>query len=603
MDKNTIWAIVLSTLVIIGSYLVLPMIFPSMAPKMPEASEVTEKTETPELEDLNEVNVNSENVIAQAEVSEDGMVESTSEELITVKTNIAEIILTNKGGDIISYKLLNHKDTDTNDWIQISDSINDNNRTCAMAFGNVEANIIQDIFTVEKIDSKTILFKKTFNLKGSKFTIGKRYTFKDDENVFKLDIMIHNDEGKLLDYNGVAYTLRTAPQIGPHFDPKKDRYENRQYVTYNGSKYKRTMLSSGQFKRYEKDFIWSGIAGKYFVELMIPSQPETINAGFYSSIIERNDYSNAQAFIERRAVANSDTVDTYYMYFGPRSEKDLKRYNVSENNAWGLGGKKVTECLQTSGLLNWLEKILKWMLEILHKMGINWGVAIILMTVILKVILFPLSKKQSLSSLKMQEIQPKMQALQKKYANDQQKLQQETTKLYQESGYNPVSGCLPMIFQMLVLISMYNLFNNYFDFRGALFIPKWIPDLSKGDSVYTFNFNIPLLGNQLRLLPIIYTATQLLSGKITQYGQPGGGDAQSQATMKFMMYGMPIMFFFLFYNAPAGLLLYWLTSNILAIIQQIIINKMMAEKRAEIASKNGKVKAAQKTLPPKNKRK
>jgi membrane protein insertase Oxa1/YidC/SpoIIIJ len=127
---------------------------------------------------------------------------------------------------------------------------------------------------------------------------------------------------------------------------------------------------------------------------------------------------------------------------------------------------------------------------------------------------------------------------------------------------------------------MYNLFNNYFEFRGAMFIPGWIPDLSTGDVVKTFSFNIPLIGNQLRLLPVIYVATQLLSGKITQYGQttaPG----QSQATMKFMMYGMPLMFFFIFYNAPSGLLLYWLTSNILQIFQQLIINKMMKDKRAE----------------------
>jgi inner membrane protein oxaA len=181
----------------------------------------------------------------------------------------------------------------------------------------------------------------------------------------------------------------------------------------------------------------------------------------------------------------------------------------------------------------------------------------------------------------------------------------ETSKLYKEAGYNPASGCLPMLFQFLVLFAMYNLFNNYFEFRGAMFIPKWIPDLSTGDNVLTWEKEIPLIsgftGNHLRLLPIIYTATQLLSGKITQYGQAGNPSAQSKTTMKFMMYGMPIMFFFMFYNAPAGLLLYWLTSNILQIFQQLLINKMMAAKKAENA--DNKVVRNQKTLPPKAKRK
>ena len=144
---------------------------------------------------------------------------------------------------------------------------------------------------------------------------------------------------------------------------------------------------------------------------------------------------------------------------------------------------------------------------------------------------------------------------------------------------------------------MYNLFNNYFEFRGASFIKGWIPDLSAGDSIYTFKFNIPFLGNHLRLLPIIYVISQLLFGKITNNG--GMANSQSAGMMKFMTYGMPIMFFFLFYNAPSGLLLYWTVSNIFQMGQQIIINKLMAEKKAEMAG-NGK---NQKTLPPKAKRK
>ena len=604
MDKNTIWAIVLSTLVIIGSYLILPKFFPGLN-MMGFGQQANAQTTTEETAEPQELSLDDSAEVSELSIAADYDEESEDqpalvEQRYTITTDKVEAVFTNKGGDIISYKLLDHKDMDTNDFVQLSDNVNSKNRTCAISFGKAEEKIIDEIFNTET-DGKTITFTKTMNVNGKKTTMRKVYSFMDGEYVFKLDVLIHTADSNGLDLGGTSYTIRTSPQIGPHFNPKQNRYERREFITFNGNKYKKIMLSNGQFKEYDKDLIWAGIAGKYFVELMIPSAPEKINTSKYSSQVEVNNYANAQAFIERAAFSGSDISDTYYMYFGPRNDKDLKRYNIAENNGWNLGGKKVTQALQTSGWLNWLEKILKVVLEMLNKLFHNWGVSIIIMTLILKVIMFPLSKKQSLGSLKMQELQPKMQALQEKYKGDQQKLQQETSKLYQQAGYNPASGCLPMLFQFLILFAMYNLFNNYFEFRGAMFIPHWIPDLSTGDVVKTFNFNIPLLGNQLRLLPVIYVGTQLLSGKITQYGQttaPG----QSQATMKFMMYGMPLMFFFMFYNAPSGLLLYWLTSNVLQIFQQLIINKMMKEKRAE--KEAGKPAAkVQKTLPPKAKRK
>ena len=191
-----------------------------------------------------------------------------------------------------------------------------------------------------------------------------------------------------------------------------------------------------------------------------------------------------------------------------------------------------------------------------------------------------------MSSLKMQQIQPKVQALQAKYKDNPQKQQEEMAKVYKEVGYNPMSGCLPMLLQFLLLWSMFNIFNNYFEFRGASFIPGWISDLSSGDSVHTFQKSIPFFGNQLRILPFIYLAIQLISAKITggMAGTNTTATAQSKTQMNLMMYGMPIMFFFMMYNASSGLLVYWTSSTIFQIIQQLIINRMMKNKRAEIAS-------------------
>ena len=597
MSKNTVWAIVLSTLVIVGSYLIIPRIFFGTA----ENATDVEVTQSPE--NTGTISTDSGSSLLEDafdSVTEPKVEESILEETFTIKTDKVEVVLTNKGGDILSYKLIDHLDTDTQTGVELSDNISEMNRTCALAFGPSGTEIVQDIFTTEKLDDYTYLFKKNVNIDGRDVTVGKKYTFMPGEYVFKLEVLIHDKNGIGLNNEDVAYTIRTSPQIGPHFDPQKNRYETRQFLAFNGSKTKKINLGTNQFKQYQKDYLWNGIGGKYFIELMIPNDASIIHNAAYSSMVEVGDYANAQAMIERRAFTGSDIHDTYYMYFGPRNDKDLKRYNVPENNGWNIGGYRMNQCLNTYSWLTWIETALKWIMELIHAVIPNWGVAIIILTILLKLLLFPISKKQQLSTLKMQELQPKLQAIQNKYKNDQQKQAMELQKLYKEANYSPTSGCLPMILQMLVLFAMFDLFNNYFEFRGAMFIPGWIPDLSVGDSIYTLGFNFPFLGNQIRILPVIYLASQLLFGKITQNGgmtsqTPGGG------AMKFMTYGMPIIFFFLFYNAPAGLLLYWTISNIIQMVQQIVINNIMTKKQAEMAIVEDK--KVQKTLPPKNKRK
>lgn len=578
MNKNTIMAIVLSTIVVVGS-IILQSRFMPKTPANPEnsvsenvVSDSVKKDET-ENEEIKNLGIKS-----VAEVKE--------EKKITVKTSKTEVVLTNKGGDIISYKLTDHIDVDTKDGVQMVDNVSDFNRACAVALDKkYNAKIVNDLFNFSQPDEKTYLFTKNFVVtdedgKSHNFTFGKRYTFEDDY-MFKLEILFHSE-----DETEFSYTLRTSPQIGPHFNPKLNRYENRQFISFNGNKAKRQIISSKpEIKMYSKDYLWNGIGGKYFEEILIPENASSMDYSYYSNIVEVNDYANAQVISVRKPVKSTDVKDTYYMYFGPRNEKDLKIYNSSEKNVWNLNGLRLTESLNSNGWLGWLETILKWIMEVINKVVHNWGVSIIIMTILIKLAMFPMTKNQSMSTLKMQEIQPKVQAVQNKYKDNPQKMQQEMAKVYQEVGYNPMSGCLPMVVQFLILWSMYNLFNNYFEFRGSSFIPHWIEDLSSGDSIYVFKFNIPFFGNHLRILPLIYLASQLLFGKITNMGGAAGAAGPSQAQMKMMMYGMPILFFVLFYNAPSGLLLYWTVSNIFQMIQQVIINKAMKSKKAEIASK------------------
>lgn len=578
MNKNTIIAIVLSTIVVLASLILQPILFPNTTNNVAESENVTEETSAVKVEeDKKDLSL----------IVEDESDKNVEEQFFEITTKNAQIVLTNRGGDMISYKLLNHIDVDTKDGIQMVDNVSKTNRACAVAFGDENSPINNEIFNVTHKDENVYFFTKSISIKKedgsvSKVILGKRYTFDPESYLFKLDILIHGD-----DIENLVYTLRTSPQIGPHFDPKLNRYENRQFISFNGEKAKRQVISAKQFKSYNKDYLWNGIGGKYFVNLVVPLNPEKMDNSYYSTLInEENNYSNAQAICVRKPFSE-DVEDSYYMYYGPREEKALKIFNVAENNSWKLSGLRLNECLNSNGWLGWLETILKWFMEVINKFVHNWGVSIIIMTILIKLLMFPFTKKQSLGTLKMQEIQPKIQAIQAKYKDNQQKLQQEMAKIYKDNGYNPMSGCLPMLVQFLILFAMYNLFNNYFEFRGSSFIPNWIEDLSSGDSIYTLKFDIPFFGNQVRILPFIYLASQLLFGKITGNGGTAA-PGTSQAQMQMMMYVMPVMFFVMFYNAPSGLLLYWTVSNIFQMGQQIIINKTMKQKKAELAAKKNK---------------
>jgi YidC/Oxa1 family membrane protein insertase len=578
MEKNTAWAIGLSTIVLVGFMVTQTILFP--APKKETAEAAVQKTAAEQLPQSVTTDKNHSIIADTSEPVE-------QEQVYVIKTNKAKITFSNRGGDIIGYELLDHRDRDTGKGIEMADNVSDSNRAFSISLGRSNSKIINDIFTVHQIDQYTIGFYKKFETKNEDgtpgyFTLVKEYSFKPDDYVFKYDILIDGDSSfHGLNSSNVAYTIRTSPQIGPHFDPKVDRYETRMFMSYNGEKKKNTTVGDNQTKSFDKPWKWTGIGGKYFCILVYPSDSATMGHIEYSSAREVKNYANSQIKVERNSIGNGQTHDTYYMYVGPRSEKELVKYNVAEKNPWNLGGTHFNESLPTTGILSWLETCLKFLLEIVYKLIPNWGVAIIIVTVILKMAMFPLTKKSSLGTLKMQQLQPKMTEIQTKFKDNPQKLQEATAKLYKESGYNPMTGCLPMLFQFIILWAMYNLFNNYFEFRGALFIPGWIPDLSTGDHVYTLGFFLPFLGNQIRVLPVIYVISQLLFGKITQNGGTTMA-GQSQMQMKMLMYGMPLIFFFIFYNAPSGLLLYWTVSNIIQLGQQLVINKMMKSKMAEI---------------------
>jgi YidC/Oxa1 family membrane protein insertase len=428
-------------------------------------------------------------------------------------------------------------------------------------------------FEPKKITDLIWEFSREFPApQGGRFTLTKRYEFRPGEYLFELTIFLDGGNSvQSFNFNGAAYTLASGPQIGPRFE-KLDAYETRNFLSYKAK------LKTEKAGEVTPQPSWGAIAGKYFTLVALPyvNQFDMV----FSNLSEPGLAAASRILIQRPASSGPRIEDTYQFYLGPKNQESLSVYD-NGRNSWKLDKTGLIEIANTRGFLAPLEWILKLFLMFFVKIIPNYGVAIILVTLLVKLLMFPLTRKGSESTLRMQTLAPKVKEIQEKYKDNPQKMNAEMAAFYKKEGYNPLSGCLPMLIQIPIFFAMYSLFNNHFDLRGAMFIPGWIPDLSLPESVFHFeNFTIPILGwTDLRLLPFIYVGSQLLYGKVTQTP-----DQKGTAQMKMMLYAMPIIFFFILYNVPSGLLLYWIMSNVLTMVQQVSINKYLARKKAAMAA-------------------
>ncbi|MCL2472893.1 MAG: membrane protein insertase YidC, partial [Treponema sp.] len=519
---------------------------------------------------------------SQPEVQEATVNAAVPAQTVTIETDVIKVTLTNVGGEIKSFQLKNYKESNSGEPVDMIFRGNNEPQAFAVAFGNAQdvmANKIrpeEQNFRVKMISDLIVEFSQDFTTaSGGSFTLVKRYEFKPGEYMFELTITL--DGGRSVDsfdFQGAAYTLFYGPQIGPKFEKLDQRYEYRHYLTYKG-KLKTEKVTERDPLVVTTQPSWAAIAGKYFTLIALPYANQ-YDIGF-SAQNENGIPAASRLYITRPAQNISRVEDKYQFYLGPKNQETLTIYETGVN-AYKLRDTGLVEVANTRGFLAPLETLLKWLLMFFYKFIPNYGIAIILLTVLVKLLMFPLTKKGSESTMRMQTLSPKIKEIQEKYKGNPQKMNAEMAEFYKKEGYNPLSGCLPMIIQIPIFFAMYNLFNNHFDLRGAIFIPVWIPDLSLPESIYNFpdNFRLPILGwNALRLLPFIYVGSQLLYGKVTQTP-----DQQGNAQMKIMLYAMPIVFFFILYDVPSGLLIYWIMSNVLTMVQQLSINKYIAKKKA-----------------------
>jgi YidC/Oxa1 family membrane protein insertase len=584
MEKNTILAVVLSVIVITLGMTVQTMFFPTQTTESAAPSQ-TKTTTTAELAPSESVHVGSSLAYGSGVKGSFKPVNDTKADKakFTYETDVFSVEFNPVGASVSALYLKDHKETDGKP-VDLLFNGKDGHDAFLMYAGNDMTTPIDATFNY-KIDRNQIIFSQDFMIEGSDepFTITKTYTFGPKEYLFEINVAIQNSVNKAipLSFDNTAYTLAFEPQIGPSFTKMpQDQYEYRHfYLKKDGDKNKtQVKMSNGKYSS-DATVSWVALTSKYFSMIAIPDATQyTITLREYADTESDVPYKSTLG-LSRPAARSASTSDTFRFYLGPQLKKDMVIYDHAEDNSFGASGLNLEKALDSSSWLGWLENFLMWILSIFYKIIPNYGIGIILVTFLLKAILYPLTKKSMDSTAKMSALGPKMEEIKTKYPNNPQKQNELMADLYKKEKINPMGGCLPMLIQFPILIAFFGLLNKHFELRGAMFIPGWIPDLSQPDTVFTFGFNIPFLGNQLHLLPIIYTVSMIYSMKITQNSSTGGSSA---GMMKFMTYGMPIIFFFMLYNSPSGLMLYWTVMNAISIVQQIITNsKQKKQKEAE----------------------
>ena len=296
---------------------------------------------------------------------------------------------------------------------------------------------------------------------------------------------------------------------------------------------------------------WLAIEKKYFTIILKPF----FNAN--SARVKHIGKNTLLGYIlsEPIKLLRHEAVSLKSIYFaGPKHYKVLKAYG---NNF---------EDILSRGFFGSIKTFMVIVLSFFYSIFHNYGIAIIVLTIIIKILFAPLTHKSFESMRKMQELQPQMKALQEKYKNEPQKLNKEIMGLYKQHKANPFSGCFPLLLQMPIFIALYQTLSQSVELRGAPFI-WWIKDLSEPDRMFTLPFSLPVIGDSFNFLPLIMLVSMIWQQKLT----PSTATSKEQERIMLLM---PIMFGVIFYNLPSGLVLYWFVNNVLTISHQLIHRKL-----------------------------
>lgn len=301
---------------------------------------------------------------------------------------------------------------------------------------------------------------------------------------------------------------------------------------------------------YEGDVRWVASRTHYFISALFLNGSRANEAVAFG----RQETSWIGYAVASPIAEGAYTADQK-LYLGPIVSERLA--NLGEGIDQKVG---IPAAMMGGSIFGWLAELLHKFLNVIYSVIPNYGVAIMVVAFVTKLLFFPLSRKSAKQMKAMSAIKPELEALQKKYKDNREKLGTETMALYKKHGVNPMAGCLPMVIQMPVFLALYGVLRGAIELRQAPFM-LWIDDLSSPDVLFTLG-SIPVLPDQIHLLPLIMAASTILMQRTTMVTDP---------TQKTMMYMMPVMMLVFFYQLPAGLNLYWTVQNLLSFGEQALV--------------------------------
>lgn len=525
MEKRILIAIVLSVLVLI----IYPFVIPSPPPptKDQRAEEpVPKKAEGIPLPKTEAIGVSG------------GM--GKEERVVTVETDLYKAVFTNRGGIIRHWELKQY-------WLDIKKK----NNIILFDPGDMAVAAYPLMVTVGDSELNSLIHSGLYSVGGGDIHLNNKnpegslgFTLVDPQSGkgIKKTFTFHNDtykvDAEITPVNvGGNYTVSTGSNFGISEWGEARMVGFVGPTTQVGTKIIRDKVAKIKGPIYhEGDIKWTAVQDKYFISALIPK-------GKVNRVVVRK---SAEKDIQAEVEVPDGQKFPFMLYAGPKEYDRLKALGVGLDKSISFGWFIVWEL----SIISYLAKGLFSLLQFFYKISHNYGIAIILLTAVVRVVFTPLTYKSFKSMKDMQKLQPEIQKLQKKYKDDRVEMNKATMELYKTHKVNPLGGCLPMVLQLPVFIGLYNLLANTIELRQTpLFL--WIKDLSVKDPYY--------------VLPIIMGITMLIQQKMT----PSTVDPQQAKVMLIM----PVIFTFFFLNFPSGLVLYWLVNNLLTIGQQYATTK------------------------------
>ncbi|MGM0403615.1 MAG: membrane protein insertase YidC [Thermodesulfobacteriota bacterium] len=475
---------------------------------------------------------------------------------ITVDTGLYKAVISEKGATISRFELKEYRenaDPDAPRKELIPQSNPAGTALVDLSGGNdplynaVFATDFEDRSLSVENGAETLSF---FQRSDSGLVLEKRYTFYPDRYAIGLAVLLRNESDRIVDRNLEISMTNPTPE-------ESRRFTFAGPVLYMDGKLNQVKPDDiAEKNTYNGNIQWTGLTDHYFMSALIP--PSAVDTRVILDLDSRRNLlkTTFQQPMDPLAPGGVAQYD-YHLFMGPKKLSLLRDF-----------GHELDEIVDF-GIFSVIAKPALWLMNAIHDNVIaNYGVAIILLTLLIKAVFWPLGNKSYKSMGEMRKIQPLMMEIRNKYKDDKKKMNEEVMNLYKTYKINPLSGCLPMVVQIPVFIAFYRMLYEAIELRHAPFL-LWINDLSAPDRLFDFGINIPLMAQPagIPVLTLIMGATMFLQQKLAP---PPGDPMQARIMMM-----LPIVFTFIFINFPAGLVLYWLVNNLVSIAQQYNVNRKM----------------------------